>query len=137
MADPLEIKDARTAAVFANRRRVGILLALAGQERSLSELAAFTGERMSLLLHHVRALQAAGLVQVAREQARAGRPIRFYRAMGAVPLDDSENPALIHPRLRTRAKFRHGHPVYFSIWKVCTTGGIPTITCPPMDMIAP
>src|SRR4051812_40758344 len=79
--DPLEIKDARTAAVFANRRRVGILLALAGQERSLSELAAFTGERMSLLLHHVRALQAAGLVQVAREQARAGRPIRFYRAI--------------------------------------------------------
>ena len=81
VGDPLDITDPRTAAVFANRRRVRILLALAGQERSLGELAALTGERMSLLHHHVRALQTSGLVQIAREQARAGRPIRFYRAV--------------------------------------------------------
>ncbi len=81
MGEPVEITDARTAAVFANRRRVRILLALAGRERSLGELAALTGERLSLLHHHVRALLAAGLVTVAREQARAGRPVRFYRAV--------------------------------------------------------
>jgi DNA-binding transcriptional ArsR family regulator len=80
VAEPVQIADPKTAAVFANRRRVRILLALAGRERSLGELASSTGEQMSLLHHHVGALVKAGLVTVTREQARAGRPIRFYRA---------------------------------------------------------
>jgi DNA-binding transcriptional ArsR family regulator len=80
LAEPVHITDPRVAALFAQRRRVRILLALAAQERSLGELKMLTGEGMSLLHHHVRALMAAGLVKLVREQARAGRPIKFYRA---------------------------------------------------------
>lgn len=46
----------------------------------MSEAAATLKMPLNRLAYHVGALLRLGLVRIAREQKRAGRPIRFYRA---------------------------------------------------------
>jgi hypothetical protein len=47
----------------------------------LSDLERLTGHPLSKLHYHVGRLLAAKLLRVSREQARAGRPIRHFRAV--------------------------------------------------------
>jgi DNA-binding transcriptional ArsR family regulator len=57
-----------------------LLLEFVGSERTLSDVASTSGLGLSLLHHHVMRLLAFGLVEVVREEPRAGRPVRYYRA---------------------------------------------------------
>lgn len=81
MEERLDIGTAAAAAAFASGRSRSILLALAAQERSLRQLAAETGLRLSLLHYHVTRLQAAGLIEIIRTEKRPGRPVKIYRAV--------------------------------------------------------
>ncbi len=69
------------AAALENRLRARLLMACATTERSLSDLERLTGHSLSKLHYHVGCLLEAKLLQVSREQARAGRPIRLFRAV--------------------------------------------------------
>jgi DNA-binding transcriptional ArsR family regulator len=46
----------------------------------LSEAANLNGLPLNLAHYHLRQLVDAGLVDIARERKRAGRPVKFYRA---------------------------------------------------------
>lgn len=76
----MKVTDEEIAAVLGDARRRRLLLCLVDRERSLKEVAADTGMPLNLAHYHVRQLTAHGLVDVTREQKRAGRPIRFYRS---------------------------------------------------------
>jgi hypothetical protein len=56
-------------------------MACTSAERSLSDLEKLTGEPLPKLHYHVGRLLGAKLLRVSREQARAGRPIRHFRAV--------------------------------------------------------
>jgi len=73
--------DARTAAALADARRRHIVLQLVVAEQSLSGLAAITGMSLSLLHYHVVRLLALGLIGIARQEHRSGRPVKYYRAV--------------------------------------------------------
>jgi predicted ArsR family transcriptional regulator len=75
------VADAVQAAALENRLRARLLMACASTERSLSDLERLTGQPLSKLHYHVGRLLAAKLLRVSRTQARAGRPIRFFRAV--------------------------------------------------------
>ena len=80
MRETARMVDPRAAAVFGAARQRTILLALVEEERSLSQLARLTGTPLNLLHHHVRKFLRLGLVRVTRVEARAGAPIKHYRA---------------------------------------------------------
>ena len=77
---PLRIEAPDQVAVFLDSKRRRILVSFMGRERSLSEAAAALAIPLNLLAYHVGRLLRLGLLQVVREQKRAGRPIRYYRA---------------------------------------------------------
>jgi DNA-binding transcriptional ArsR family regulator len=80
MRDRLVVADARTANAFANMRQRRLLLALVAQELSLQELARSLKLSLSLAHYHVARLLELGVVIMTREQSRAGRVIKHYRA---------------------------------------------------------
>lgn len=71
----------RSATAFADPLRRRLVLLMAGQERSVAQMAAATGQDIKRLHYHVTALRKLGLIKVARAQRRAGRPIKLYRAV--------------------------------------------------------
>ena len=75
------VRDPRMARAFSDPLRRRVVLLLAGRERSLGELALAVGVELKRLHYHVGALQALGLVVVAGRRARAGRPVKLYRAV--------------------------------------------------------
>jgi DNA-binding transcriptional ArsR family regulator len=75
------IADRAQAAVLENPLRARLLLACVAEERSLSDLQRLAGQTLPKLHYHVTRLLDAGLLRVSREQARGGRPIRFFRAV--------------------------------------------------------
>ena len=56
-------------------------MACAAEERSLTDLQRISDQTLAKLHYHVTRLLEAGLLRVSREQARGGRPIRFFRAV--------------------------------------------------------
>lgn len=72
---------AAAAAILDPKRRRMLVAFMAG-ERSMAEVARSLGMPINSLHHHVQAFVRQGLIAVTREQRRAGRPIRFYRAAG-------------------------------------------------------
>ena len=79
----LRIEEARRAAAFSVPLRRRLVLALALRERSAKELSDGLGVELKRLHYHVTALLQLGLVTVARERARAGRPVKLYRAVSS------------------------------------------------------
>lgn len=75
------IEDPAQAAVFDDPLRARLLLACGRTERSLSELRRETGQPLSKLHYHAGRLIASGLLVVSRTEPRAGRAVRFYRAV--------------------------------------------------------
>src|SRR5215469_18948907 len=69
------------AAALDHPVRSRLLMACAGRERSLTELTKEIGQPLNKLHYHVGRLTAAGLLRQSRTEARAGRPIRYYRAI--------------------------------------------------------
>jgi hypothetical protein len=89
------IEDAAQAAVFENPLRARVLIACGPAERSLSDLRRLLGMPFPKLHYHVGRLLAAKLLTVSRTQQRAGRPVRFYRAVAEHFLVPQESlPAL-------------------------------------------
>ena len=80
MQETANIADRRAAAVFSAPRQRNILLLLVDEERSLSQLARLTETPLNLLHHHIRRFMRLGLVRISRKRARAGAPIKYYRA---------------------------------------------------------
>jgi DNA-binding transcriptional ArsR family regulator len=66
--------------VFSDPLRRRLVLHLIGRERSLAEIAADTGLDLKRLHYHATVLTELGLLMVAHEKKRAGRPIKMYRA---------------------------------------------------------
>jgi predicted transcriptional regulator len=69
------------AAALDHPVRSRLLMACARRERSLTELAKEIGQPLNKLHYHVGRLTDAGLLRQSRTEARAGRPIRYYRAI--------------------------------------------------------
>ncbi len=69
------------AAALDHPLRSRLLMACARHERSLIELSRELGEPLSKLHYHLKRMLAAGLLEVARLEPRAGRPVRHYRAI--------------------------------------------------------
>jgi len=89
------ITDARAAAALSDPLRRRLVLELAGRERALAELAASCELDLKRVHYHVTALKKLGLVKVTRKQERAGRAIKFYRAVADaffVPADTQAQP---------------------------------------------
>lgn len=72
---------AAQAAAFQNQLRCRVLLACTCSEKTLSQLEEEIGAPLSKLHYHAERLIAAGLLVVSRTEARAGRPIRYFRAV--------------------------------------------------------
>jgi len=86
---------ARQTSAFSNPLRVRVLMACAVEACSLSELQRLTEAPLAKLHYHVSRLLAAELMIVSRTQRRAGRAIKFYRAVGDRFIVRQENlPAL-------------------------------------------
>lgn len=80
LSSVMRVEAAEMAAVFLDPRRRRILTAFMGRESSLTEAAERLAMPLNGLAYHVGRLLELGLLRVAREQKRAGRPIRHYRA---------------------------------------------------------
>jgi hypothetical protein len=80
LSSALRVTDPRAAAAFSDPLRRRLVLHLIGRERSLAEIAADTGLDLKRLHYHVTVLTGLGLLAVAHERKRAGRPIKLYRA---------------------------------------------------------
>ena len=76
-----KISNRAEAVALDHPVRSRLLMACALQERSLTELAKQTGQPLSKLHYHMGRLLACGLLRVSRSEPRAGRPVRYYRAL--------------------------------------------------------
>lgn len=77
----MRIANPAQAAALENPLRARLLMACVAQERSLTDLRWHSGQTLPKLHYHVTRLLDAELLYVSREQARGGRPIRFFRAI--------------------------------------------------------
>ena len=72
------------AAALEHVLRPWLLLACARQERKLGDLARELGLPLPKLHYHLQRLVDCGLLRVARTEPRAGRAIKYYRAIAEV-----------------------------------------------------
>lgn len=80
MHDRLVISDQKAAAAFASPRQRKIIQTLMADEMTLGHLTQSLQLPLNLLHYHVTKAMALGLIAVVREQRRAGRTIKHYRA---------------------------------------------------------
>lgn len=76
----MQVHDTRQAKLLFDRRTRQLLAPFVEQERTASQAASLLGMPLNSLLRGVRRLLDAGLLAVTREERRAGRPVRHYRA---------------------------------------------------------
>jgi hypothetical protein len=69
------------AAALDHPLRSRLLMACVRQERSLTELARDLGAPLAKLHYHLGPLLGCGLLTVSRAEPRAGRAVRYYRAV--------------------------------------------------------
>ena len=77
----MHVRDERLAAVFTDPRLRRILLWFTRRPKSISESAALLGIDLKQTHYCVRKLTKLGLLFVAEERSRAGRAIKYYRAV--------------------------------------------------------
>jgi len=77
----LHVRDARVAAIFTNPRLRRILLWFTRHPKSIGETAALLDLDLKQTHYCVRKLAGLGLLFVAEERARAGRAVKYYRAV--------------------------------------------------------
>jgi hypothetical protein len=112
--DQAVIENPETAAIFFQPKSLELLSVLIETERSLQQISDVLAWPMNTSKYQLERLCQAGLVTCTREEARAGRPIRFYRAIAAqffVPyaFTPAMNPAtLLEQEYAAKAKrFAH------------------------------
>jgi Helix-turn-helix domain len=108
------IENPKTAALLFQPKSVELLSVLIESERSLQQISDVLGWPLNTSKYQLERLCQAGLVTCVREEARAGRAIRFYRAIATqffVPyvLTPAMNPAtLLEQEYAAKAKrFAH------------------------------
>ncbi len=81
--------------VLTQHRPRRILLQFAPRPRSISQVAAATGEPIEKVFYYVRSFIELGLVFVVHEERRQGKPIKFYQTVAArffLPAEVIEKP---------------------------------------------
>ncbi len=87
--------------LLADSRRMEIMRLLMAEPATLSQLGRALGRHPAWVQHHVRALEAGGLVELAEVRANAGVMEKFYRARAGgfllqeLVLPGGEKPALV------------------------------------------
>jgi DNA-binding transcriptional ArsR family regulator len=81
LSGALRIDDPGQAVAFENPLRCRLLVACAHEELSLSQLEKRFNVPLPKLHYHMTRLLDARLLTISRTQPRAGRAIRFYRAI--------------------------------------------------------
>ena len=76
----LVITQPETAELLVNHKTSRFLVPFMKRELSLTAAAAELGVKLSTLHHHVTKFSSAGLLEVARSEPRAGRPVKHYRS---------------------------------------------------------
>ena len=76
----LTITRAEVAHALTEFRTVQLLEPFMKRDLSLGEAAKELGVKLPLLLYHVNKFLAFGLLEVARTEPRAGRPVKYYRS---------------------------------------------------------
>jgi hypothetical protein len=77
------IENPETSAIFFQSKSLELLGILIECERNLQQISDVLGWPINTCKYQLERLCAAGLVTCTREEARAGRAIRFYRAIAA------------------------------------------------------
>lgn len=78
---PREVTDDRAVRLLVDAGQVRFLAPFIGRERPASEVARELDVSLDRMLSRLRRLRTAGLVTVTREERRAGRPVKHYRAV--------------------------------------------------------
>ena len=112
--DQILIENPKTAALMFQAKSLELLSVLIESERSLQQISDVLEWPINTSKYQLERLCQAGLVTCTREEARAGRAVRFYRAIAAqffVPyvLTPAMNPAaLLEQEYAAKAKrFAH------------------------------
>ncbi|MFL6843937.1 MAG: hypothetical protein ACJ8ER_03545 [Allosphingosinicella sp.] len=90
LSRPARIADPRLVGIFLDSRIRRLLLAFTDRPLSVAAAARLVGEPIGRVHYHVTSLARKGLLRVVREEKRAGRPVKYYRAVAEsflVPLD--------------------------------------------------
>ena len=77
----MTVRDPRAAALFTRPQQRRLLLWFARRPKSVGEAAAALGMDLKRAHYFIRRLESLGLLVVAGERHRAGRPVRLYRAV--------------------------------------------------------
>jgi hypothetical protein len=75
------ITDPAAAAWLCDPCRAVFLYPFIGRERAAAEVAKAYGVALNTLGYRIKRMQALGLLTSTRQQAREGRPVRYYRAV--------------------------------------------------------
>lgn len=75
------VTDAGAAETITDPRRLRFLAPFVGRERTVAAVARELAVSPHRMLYQVRRLLRLGLIEVVREEARAGRAVRHYRAV--------------------------------------------------------
>jgi DNA-binding transcriptional ArsR family regulator len=77
------VSDSRQAAAFSDPLRRRLILSLSFREGSVTDMARALELDIKRVHYHVTALVEIGLLHVAREERRAGRAVKKYRAVAS------------------------------------------------------
>jgi hypothetical protein len=80
VSSPHEVTDPAAVTLLVHDRTRRVLGAFLGREQTVAGAARETGLDLRVVHRDVQALTRAGLLRVLRERARAGRPVKVYRA---------------------------------------------------------
>lgn len=80
-ADVRIIEDEKTARTLVDPTLRALLGIFMRSEASTSEAAEQLGEDLDAVYYQVRKLENLGILEIARRESRAGRPIKYYRAV--------------------------------------------------------
>jgi len=74
------IKDPKIAKLLADKTRRDILRLLSIRELSICQIAKILNKNISSIVHHIKKLERAGLVELSRKSVKGNVVEKFYRA---------------------------------------------------------
>lgn len=77
----LVVRDPNQAQLLTESRSKEFFKPFVARELTASQAAHEVGCELSAMLYRIRTFQAAGLLAVVRQEKRAGRPLKVYRAV--------------------------------------------------------
>lgn len=87
-----KVSDPRAARMLSDSRSLEFFSPFLARTSSVSQAAQELGCDLSTMYYRVRSFVQAGLIEVVREEKRAGRPVKYYRSVAdgfVVPFDVS------------------------------------------------